>query len=198
MSQIADARLLPITSETVVHEFNTNLENVMNDTNRGVREVLETRTGSSFLKLQQHARQIGINATDVSQISAHYTTEPAKIAREWLNLSLVIDEPQHVKSRAEERVQDRRRPSSRTKDSLADCVILESYLNFVRTYGEKLRSNQAKVVFISSNTSDFCQRAPVGRRSPALHPDIAPEFESLGISFARNMRVACTELLFRS
>lgn len=198
MSHVNNERLLPITSETVVHEFNRNLENVIRDTNLGVTEILETGSRLSLQKLQQLATQIGINATNTNEIRTHYATKSARVAREWLNKSVVIDEPQHVKTRAEQRVQDRRRPSSRTNDSHADCVILESYLNFVRTYGEKLRSNQAKVVFISSNTSDFCERTLMDQRSPVLHPDIAAEFESLNISYARNMRVVRAELSFSS
>ncbi len=72
-----------------------------------------------------------------------------------------------------------RPPARKGKDSLQDCVVLETYLE---TVGElRSRGLTAEVVFLSSNTSDYSE-SPTRRE--LLHPGLVPEFAALNVQYA--------------
>lgn len=65
---------------------------------------------------------------------------------------------------------------------MKDCVILETYLAYVR----EVRENSTRtVVFMSSNTRDFANE-----RGNDVADEIRDEFVALDLKYAPNMRMA--------
>ncbi len=177
-------------------EFDQNLNKVIEDTEEGVRTILAKPSSSESKKLQNLSDQLGIDTTDSGAMEERYTSESLKVARKWLSSSIVIPESDTVKTRAKIRVQNLRRPASKARDSYADCLILENYLDVIRQSRELGLPRSVTVIFISSNTSDFCIRQPSGLQPGVLHPDIATDFADLDMIYARFMRDARTQISF--
>ena len=66
---------------------------------------------------------------------------------------------------------------------MKDCVILETYLEHIRSLRDKGRT--ATAVFVSSNTSDYA-----ADDKTTIKDDIKDELESLGLEYASNMGAA--------
>ena len=81
------------------------------------------------------------------------------------------------------RVYQARPPAKRGKDSTKDCVILETYLDFIR----KLRAagRTERIVFLSSNTKEFAASG-----TGAIKEEIAGEFADIGLEYAPSMVAA--------
>jgi hypothetical protein len=73
-------------------------------------------------------------------------------------------------------------PARKGKDSVKDCVVIETYLEAVGA----LRDAGAAmpIVFASSNVKDYCDES--GR----LKSDIVQEFAALRLEFAPNLGAA--------
>ncbi len=190
---IEEKRILPIVSETVEIEFSQHLSNVVRDTDEGVRSLLETSPSQSE-KLLRLSRLIGIDTTDSTFIRAQYTGRLTRVAEKWLSASTVIHESDGVKELAQQRVTNQRKPASKISEADSDCLILENYLAFVRKLRAQPQFDKVTVVFISSNINDFCKLPVVGLQPGVLHDDIAPDFQSLDIRYARFMREARIQL----
>ena len=70
-------------------------------------------------------------------------------------------------------------PARKGKDSLQDCVVLETYLEAV---GELRRHGlTTPVVFLSSNTNDYSESST---KKSELHPGLLPQFAALDMQYA--------------
>lgn len=101
----------------------------------------------------------------------------------WVSMSLEPDPPADVTQRAFSRVNLGRTPAASGKQSMKDCVIVETYLDAISS----LRSIgfAGRAVFASSNTKDYC--ASGTRR---LSPDIASDFATVALEFAPTLGAA--------
>ena len=89
----------------------------------------------------------------------------------------------HIASRAFLRLNQARAPARKGKDSMKDCVVIETYLDVAaRLRAAGLKS---KIVFASSNTKDY-----TGDTRRALRPDLAEEFALLEMEYAPNLAAA--------
>lgn len=106
-----------------------------------------------------------------------------KAADRWLKASTPVLPSEQIVSRAFQRMNLARTPAKKGKNSMKDCVILETYLEHVR----KLRSDgvTAPVVFASSNTRDYA-----GTGGAVVRDDIRSEFDDHGLEYAPNMAAA--------
>ena len=66
---------------------------------------------------------------------------------------------------------------------MKDCVILETYLEYIQSLRAKGRT--ATAVFVSSNTRDYA-----ADDKTTIKDDIKDEFQSLGLEYAPNMGAA--------
>lgn len=112
----------------------------------------------------------------------HVTRTKSAVDR-WIKGSEPAPQSPNVQNHAFARVMQVRSPARKGKDSLQDCVVLETYLEVVRD----LRSQglTSKVVLASSNTSDYA----VGTTGQ-LKPDLAVEFAALGMEYAQSFGLA--------
>ena len=119
---------------------------------------------------------------DLSHLDDH-EARCRKVANRWLKASTPVPQSEQIVSRAFERVKLARTPAKKGKESMGDCVILETYLEHIR----KLRKDgiMAPVVFVSSNTRDYA-----GNRGAVVRDDIRSEFDDLGLKYAPNLSAA--------
>ncbi|CAE6694564.1 hypothetical protein R69619_00414 [Paraburkholderia nemoris] len=79
-----------------------------------------------------------------------------------------------------------RTPARRGKESIKDCVVVETYLETI----QELRAAgfTSKAVFLSSNVNDYTGE------NKRLKPDLASEFSTLGITYTSQWRAAKASL----
>ena len=99
----------------------------------------------------------------------------------WIRVAKTAPAPPDVADRAYERVVKPLRPARRGNDEFKDCVILETYLDFVANIRA---TSSRKIVFVSSNVTDYAN--PRGNR---IAEELEPEFSALNLDYATNMRV---------
>lgn len=80
-----------------------------------------------------------------------------------------------------------RGPARKGKDCIKDCNIAEVLLEVSRCLKPR---HSAKIVFLTSNKSDFCD--PLDDRRP--HPDLQADFAAFGIDLVRTWQWAATVL----
>ena len=104
-------------------------------------------------------------------------------ANRWFQAGTKISQSPDTVNKAFLRVNQARTPAKRGKQSMKDCVILETYLDYVRT----LRANgrTATAVFVSSNIRDYG-----ADDRTTVKDDVKAEFRSLGLEYAPNMGAA--------
>jgi hypothetical protein len=133
----------------------------------------------------------GVFATATSVRLDHLTAQVAAaraVVERWLQSAQLAPGSDDVNSRAISRVNGNVSPARRGKDSVKDCIVLETYLAAVRA----LRSHgmSSKVVLLSSNTREYLSESKV------LKMDLVPDFSALAIDYAPNMAAAKAMLGF--
>jgi len=101
-----------------------------------------------------------------------------------MRLATRVAEGPDVAGRAFARVRANVAPSTKGKQSIKDCVVIETYFDHVRRLRDA--GDHARVVFLSSNREDYCE----GRGSLALRPPLAAEFTALNMEFWPNFGAA--------
>ena len=104
-------------------------------------------------------------------------------AERWFQISTTVRQTSNTIPNAFLRLNQARTPASRGKQSMKDCVILETYLEHIQSLRAKGRT--ASAVFVSSNTGDYA-----AADKTTIRNDIKDEFQSLGLEYARSMGAA--------
>jgi hypothetical protein len=97
----------------------------------------------------------------------------------------VIDRDISPTNAALDRVVAKRRPSH--KKEVKDSYILEHYLAFSRAIGGPMFIKW--LLFVSSNIDDFASTG-----SSTVHPDLAPDFTTVGLRYATTIASAVAQL----
>ncbi len=128
-------------------------------------------------------------ATNVSlgHLAAQVTLARAVVER-WLQSAQLAPGSDVVNSRAISRVNKNISPARRGKDSVKDCIVLETYLATVG--GLRAHGMASTVVLLSSNTREYLSESKV------LKSDLAPDLTALAIGYAPNMAAAKAMLGF--
>lgn len=105
------------------------------------------------------------------------------IVERFIAVAMTAREEADYPVRAWGRVQAGRAPASRAKQSVKDCVIIETYLESARLL--RAAGFPEKVLFLTSNTADYAE----GARS-SLHGDLAGDFAAAKIDFATDFLAA--------
>ena len=171
-------QLTVLVAKQVHKEFLDNVDDVQKATRRALSKFRDL-----VYKLDELAALHGTSGqVDLSYLN-DYEIRCREVAERWLNIATLVPDSQQIHSRAFDRVNLARTPARKGKDSIKDCVILETYLECIR----ELRENglTTPVVFVSSNKKDYAKTAGASVRS-----DIKAEFTKLGLEYAPNMAAA--------
>ena len=170
--------LIIFVAEQVHKEFHDNVDVVQRDAEKALSQFRNMAS-----KLDQLSTLHGASGrTDLSHLDNH-ETRCRDVADRWLRVSKEISQSDQIVSRAFERVTLARTPAKKGKDSIKDCVILETYLEHIRKIRDE--SIMTPAVFVSSNTKDYA-----GTGGAIIRDDIRTEFDELGLEYAPNMAAA--------
>ena len=170
--------LLVLVAEQVRKEFLDNVDKVQSEAKNALTKFRDMASKLDELSVLHGAS----GGTDLSHLGNH-EVRCRDVADRWLRVSATVPQSERVVSRAFERVNLARTPAKRGKDSMKDCVIVETYLEHIR----KLRGDgvTAPAVFVSSNTKDYAETG-----GAIVRDDIRSEFDQLGLEYAPNMAAA--------
>ena len=131
-----------------------------------------------------------------SLVSLHGTPQPIdlqhwnghekrcrSLADQWMQAGMIVKKSEVTLANAFHRVTQARTPARRGKQSMKDCVILETYLEHIQSLRSAGRT--APAVFVSSNIRDYASEDKT-----TIKDDIRTEFQSLDLRFAPNMGAA--------
>ena len=170
-------RLVVLIAKQVHHELRDNISSVLSE----AENALE-RFRAQASRIDEIAAAYGARGmTDTNHLAGHFTRARAILDR-WLAVALQLSQGTDVADRALIRVNLARAPASPGKQSMKDCVVIESYYDAVRALNDA--GGEQKIVFASSNVKDYCGST---RR---LLPDIAAEFEALRLELAPSLGAA--------
>ena len=159
------------------HEWKSNFENVRKESTQS----LELHKGQSdyFKFLHQALYSVSLPIPDVTQYKFEDELEQACLRVR--TAAQTIEESDTAKLLAFDRFKAERAPSSRNKPEIKDCVIFEEVL----AMGWELRGAgfAGKIVFVSSNTSDY------GKTGQPF-PEIAADLQAVQAEFASTLNYA--------
>lgn len=172
--------LVTLLADQVHVELSGHLPDVAADAQRGLRKLRD-----NVERVDGLVSAFGTTvSTDLSSWD-HHVTAAADAVQRWIRASTVAPQSAAIPGRAYSRVMLAKAPARKGKDSLQDCVVLETYLEAV---GELRRHGlTADVVFLSSNTSDYSESST--KRSQ-LHPGLVAEFSALSMQYATGYGMA--------
>ena len=168
-----------LVAEQVVIEFADHVD--------GVEQEAEMRLTHLMAQARRMNTVAGLFGAGASRHLDHMAGHPArsrKIAEGWLARATLVSAGPQVLGDAWMRVQLGRSPSTKGKQSMKDCVILETYL----TAWTALRaaSFSGDIVFTSANRKDYCE----DQGGRVLKPDLSPSFSALKVRFEPNLAAA--------
>ncbi|HHQ6722385.1 TPA: PIN domain-containing protein [Serratia fonticola] len=173
-----DSGLIVLMAEQVMHELNDNESNVECEAKRSLAKFK-----SQAIRVNEVASLFGsLNNFDLGHLDTH-VVKAMSILKRWKDVSYFIPQAENIPKRAYLRVMSGRTPSRKGKESMKDCVVTESYLDFaakLRTLGLK-----SPIVFISSNTKDY-----YSSNTNHLSNDISDDFKEFNIDYAPNFGAA--------
>lgn len=166
-------------ADQVRSELATHQQSVTDEATRGMQKMRESieRVDGLVSAFAPHVR------TDIRHWSDHVANAVAVIQR-WVGASVAAPQSPDVPMRAYSRVMHARAPARKGKDSLADCVVLETYIEAAAQLRQ--RGMKTPIVLLSSNVQDYT--APPSRS--VLHPDLQSEFNSFGVAYATGFGMA--------
>ena len=157
-------------------------------------EPIQAEAQASLERLRQRVEQVNrIHGTLLAPIPidlAHFdevTASARQIVGRLLDISYRSPGSADINNRAIDRVNRNIAPARRGKDSIKDCIVLETYLETMSLLrGEGWLAN---AVFLSSNSKEYLE----GR---SLKPDLQPDFARTNLEYATNMGQARAYLGF--
>ena len=166
--------LVGLLAEQVRLEFNSNVDIVEQDTDKALINLQ-----IKIERVNEVVSAFGAKGTtNLVHLKAHASRARA-VAYRWIAGATETLQSPDMPTKALARLNQARTPARRGKDSMKDCVVIETYLDAV----QKLRNAglTTKIVFASSNTKDYA-----GEIGHQLKPDLAGEFAALNMEYASN------------
>ena len=167
-----------LVAEQVSREFQDNVEQVQQDAKRSI--------GTLTRKVDKLNALVALYGTLCPIDMDHWKDHDQRsrnAAERWFQISTTVRQTSNTIPNAFLRLNQARTPASRGKQSMKDCVILETYLEHIQSLRAKGRT--ATAVFVSSNTGDYA----AGDKT-TVRNDIKDEFQSLGLEYAPSMGAA--------
>jgi hypothetical protein len=121
------------------------------------------------------------NNTSLSHLD-DYVAKARSIVERWIVILQTIHPSQDAPGKAFARINANKAPAKQGKESSKDCLVYETILE----KAAMLRADSCvcPIVFLSSNTRDYCTTGSV------LKPEIVLEFDQLNLKYAPNMSAA--------
>jgi len=170
--------LIALLADQVRLEFADHAQSIQDETSRALDKLRER-----IARVSHITATFGVAANiDPKHLDGHAERARAVVDR-WIAATTATPQGTEIPSRALLRLNSARTPARKGKDSMKDCVVIETYLEAVH----QLRNSglTAKVVFASSNTKDYAMEP-----TSNLRTDLAAEFSLLGIEYAPNLAAA--------
>ena len=164
-------------ADQVRHEYADRVAEVEEETTRGL-----SRFRRQIHKIDE---LVALHGAEGKVAIDHWDAHPERCrqaADRWMQIARSASPSSDVVGRAYARVMKASRPARRGGGEMKDCVVLETYLAYVREVRE---SSARTVVFVSSNTRDFANE-----RGNDVADEIRDEFLELNLKYAPNMRMA--------
>ncbi len=173
-----------VVDEQVLREFQEHIDDVESETVRDLKKIGESVSGVLDRIAALDPGQTVPNSVDL--LSLGFPARGRRLGEVILQSSLVLEDHGDEVVKAFSRVNSVVPPATRAKQSVKDCVIIESYLRLA----EALQSAgfSRKRVFATSNTKDYQQ----GESS--LHSALRSEFNAAGLEYSPNWSAARHEL----
>lgn len=172
------SQLVGLVADQVSLEFNANRQGVENETSQAL-----ARLKAQIGRVEAVASVYGsVGQASLIHLDDHVLRASA-IADRWMKASQRAPQGPNIASRALLRLNQALTPAKKGKDSMKDCVVIETYLEAAA----ELRAGglTAPIVFVSSNVRDYA-----GETGSKLKPDLAAEFANLGLEYAPNLSAA--------
>ena len=166
-------QLNAIVTDLVLTEFRENVQRVQEESENRIAGLRD-----QVAKLDELATLHGSPGEADSRHWVDHAVRCRNAAERWLKASTVVSRSEQIELAALRRSTQARAPAGRGKDAIQDCIILETYLKFVRELRED--GLTARVVFVSSNIKDYAES-----ESTALRTDIESESDPSGWSTRR-------------
>ena len=124
----------------------------------------------------------GVGFAEVHHLNDH-VTRAREIVERWADVAIPANQSTEIPSRALVRLNKAQAPAGKGKNSIKDCVVIETYLEIAH----QLRTNghAAPIVFASSNVKDYAAGS-----GSVLRPVLCEEFAVLNMEYAPNMGAA--------
>lgn len=173
-----------VISTQVLQEFGEHIVEVEKETGDKL-EKTSNEFGAILRRMEALSPNCGFpRAVDLLDLG--FPERGRQLADKIVQLSSVLAEDQDDILKAYSRVTRAMPPATRTKQSVKDCHITESYLRLAASLC--CCGFSRNMVFASSNTKDYQQ----GHQS--LHPALRTEFDSVCLEYSPNWSAARHEL----
>jgi len=170
--------LASLIAEQVIFEFNENFSAVKDEADRALIKFKE-----QSIRIGEIAAIYGPPNNLCFDHLTDHVTRTRSIANQWIANSTFVKQPPEAPTRALLRVNQAISPARKGKDSMKDCVVIETYLDIIKTL--RNAGLKSRVIFVSSNTKDY-----EGENGSSLKLDLAKEFDPLNIEYAPNLAAA--------
>lgn len=172
--------LLLLLAEQVCVELEDHVDKIEDETNRVVERINDEVNRT--IEIMAALDLIGV-PTQLDLPALNFPAASRAVVERFISGGHIVRQESEFVNRAFSRVSRGLAPAARAKQSMKDCVIIETYLHVAR----ELRASQfnKKIIFLTTNTADYAD----GTRR-RLHGDLASEFTQAGMGLALNFQVA--------
>ncbi|MFC5570806.1 PIN domain-containing protein [Lysobacter yangpyeongensis] len=169
--------LVTLISDQVRFELAANIDAVEKET-KAALEKLSAR----IARVDAIAAEFGATGAALTGHLADHSSRARSVTNRWVAACETAPQSADVANRALSRVNQALAPARKGKESMKDCVVLETYLEAV----SRLRAAglTSRIVLLSSNVKDYTDEG--GR----LRPELVSEFTALGMEYAQNFGAA--------
>lgn len=177
--------LVALLANQVWHEFGEHVQAVQDEAAHAIAK-LKAQLG----RIDAVAVVYGsIGAANVAHLDDHVTRARAIVDR-WIKAATPARQGPDIPSLALARLNKAQTPARKGKDSMKDCVVIETYLDVVHAL--RAAGHTRPIVFASSNVKDYA--SDIGS---ALKADLAAEFSAIKMEYAPNLAAAKHQLGIR-
>ena len=175
-----------VVTQQVIKEFEEHLDDVARDCCKAIRKASDSHAG-----ILERIRALSLSNNlpgTVDLPSLGFPERSRCLAKQVIQASSVLKDrdDRELLDNASFRSIEGRPPAKKGKDSIKDCLIIESYFRLARAVQDNKFS--CKMVFITSNKHDYEQDHRY------LHPDLREEFNLVGLDYSPNWSAARYEI----
>jgi len=174
--------LVLLMADQVAFEFKENVTAVEEEAIQAL-----SRLKAQIRRIDALAAAYGISGQASLDHLDDHVTRARTVADRWIAAATPAQQGPDIASRAFLRLNQVQTPAKKGKDSMKDCVVIETYLDMVAQL--RKAGLASKITFASSNTKDYA-----GATGTTLNADIASEFFAVGLDYAPNLAAAKHQL----